>query len=108
MSYGESGGELRQADEEQILPIEELLYGPYSGEPSLLLTLSELPATMEEGESRSVDGIDMQIARAPDGSLHAIARAADVTYTLQSSTEPAYDEDRMLDILAKIARGTSE
>ncbi|GGN97244.1 hypothetical protein [Saccharibacillus kuerlensis] len=102
--YGEPGGELQTVEKESVLPIEELLYGPYSGTQTLWLTLSELPAETREAETRSVDGVDMQVAHFEDGSLYATARPGKVTYTLQANQSSGYEEDELLGILAQVSR----
>lgn len=101
--YSREKGELRDVNKEDILPIEELLYGPYEGDQTLLLTLSELPATIQGSESRSVKGTEIQIAYPENNGIYATARPNDVTYTLQASTDSGFEEDELLGILAQVS-----
>lgn len=101
--YSREKGELKGVRNEDTLPIEELLYGPYEGDQALLLTLSELPATVQGSESRSVGGTEIQVANLENNTIYATARPNDVTYTLQASTDSGFEEDELLGILAQVS-----
>lgn len=102
--YAGKLGELEPETERMSESSAELLYGPYSGESKLWLTLSDLPVETAGAENRSVEGTDMQIARAGQGGLFATSRPDQVTYTLQTGSNSEYEEEELLGILAEVSR----
>jgi len=98
--YSREKGKLRSED---TLPIEELLYGPYEGDQTLLLTLSERPATVQGSEARVVEGTEIQVAKLQNHTIYATARPNDVTYTLQAGTDSGFEEDELLGILSQVS-----
>ncbi|CAM4357398.1 hypothetical protein [Saccharibacillus endophyticus] len=97
--YSREKGKLKSED---TLP-EELLYGPYEGDQTLLLTLSERPATVQGSEARVVEGTEIQVAKLQNHTIYATARPNDVTYTLQASTDSGFEEDELLGILSQVS-----
>ncbi|MEJ8304100.1 hypothetical protein [Saccharibacillus sacchari] len=100
--YSKDKGSLKDAEQE-TLSAENLLYGPYEGSQALMLTLSDQPATLQDSESRSVEGTRIQVARLENKRVYAIARPNDVTYTLQASTDSGFEEEELLGILAQVS-----
>ncbi|CAM3326059.1 MULTISPECIES: hypothetical protein [Saccharibacillus] len=101
--YADQKGEIDQAAQKALLADGELLYGPYSGTNRLRLTLSELPVQTAGAENRSVDGTQLQVAHAEDGSLIATARSGEVTYTLAGEAKSKQEEEIWLGILAQVS-----
>ncbi|MCQ4086246.1 hypothetical protein [Saccharibacillus sp. JS10] len=99
--YSREKGELQEAVSEDSMAFEKVLYGPYEGDGVVLLTLSDLPSTIQGADKTSIDGTDIELAHPGNDLFYATARPDDVTYTLQATPNSGYEEEKLLEILAQ-------